>query len=201
VKVLLATANSGKIGELKAVLAPLGGELIGLGSLATSMDIETGATFEENALIKARYYHEASGMITIADDSGLEVEALGGAPGVRSARYGGTGASDAGRTARLLEALNQTPTGERAARFRCAAAIVWDAGERVFSGSVEGVILTEPRGAGGFGYDPVFFYPPLGKTFAELDREQKWEISHRGIAFRRLTGWLVDAELLVDTGG
>src|SRR5262249_13653816 len=125
----------------------------------------------------------------IADDSGLEVEELGGAPGLYSARYGGPGATDADRIARLLEEMNEVPSERRRARFICAAAFVWEGGERVFLDEARGVILEQARGADGFGYDPVFFYAPLGKTFAELTPIEKAAVSHRGRAFRQLANW------------
>ncbi|HXG63673.1 MAG TPA: RdgB/HAM1 family non-canonical purine NTP pyrophosphatase [Blastocatellia bacterium] len=189
-RVLLATTNKGKVAELERLLDGQGLELSGLGSLATDEEIETGATYAENALLKARHYHAQTGMPTIADDSGLEVDALGGAPGVYSARYGGPGATDADRIAKLLGELRGAPAEERGARFVCAAAIVWDGGERVFVEEARGTILEQARGEGGFGYDPVFYYPPLGRTFAELDPDEKAEVSHRGRAFRRLAAWL-----------
>lgn len=129
-------------------------------------------------------------MRAIADDSGLEVDALGGAPGVRSARYGGPGLDDAGRVARLLDALRDVPDDRRTARFRCVIALVErDGRERIAEGVVEGVIVSAPRGTAGFGYDPVFLYPPLGRTFAELTEQEKARASHRGravAALRRL---------------
>lgn len=144
---------------------------------------ETEATYRGNALLKARAGAAQSGALTLADDSGLEVAALGGAPGVHSARFGGPGLDDAGRCARLLEALNGVPGARRTARFRCVIAIVEPGGrEDVVEGAAEGVILDAPRGAGGFGYDPLFLYPPLGRTFAELTVEEKSRVSHRGRA-------------------
>jgi XTP/dITP diphosphohydrolase len=199
-RVLLATTNPGKIEELSRGLSQYGLEISGLEKLA-SEDLETGSTFEENALLKARYYHRQTGLVTMADDSGLEVEALGGAPGVRSARYAGPDATDQQRTRYLLEQMKEIAAGRRDARFVCSAALAWEGGERVFTGTAEGLILTEPRGSGGFGYDPVFFYPPLGKTFAELSVEEKWQVSHRGQAFRLLASWLASHSSLVDTTG
>ena len=195
-RVLLATTNKGKILELKRILDGKGIELVGLDDSATTEEIETGSTFAENALLKARHYHRHSGLPTIADDSGLEVEALGGKPGVASARYGGPGATDAERTARLLAAMKDVTTEDRVARFVCAAAIVWGGGEQVFIEEAKGVVLKEPRGQNGFGYDPVFFYEPLGKTFAELTPEEKSGVSHRGRAFHRLAIWLNESGLL-----
>jgi len=195
-QVLLATTNPGKITELRQILIEQGIEIIGLRGLTAPEDIETGSTFAENALLKARYYHHRSGLPAIADDSGLEVEAIGGQPGIYSARYGGPGATDAQRTAKLLAELKNVQGENRSARFVCAAAFVWTGGEQIFQDEARGVILDEPRGSSGFGYDPVFFYPPLGKTFAELAMEEKARVSHRGRAFRRLAVWLKDSGLL-----
>ena len=199
-RVLLATTNKGKVLELKRILGERGIEIVDLDVSATTEEIEVGSTFAENALLKARYYHRHSGLPTIADDSGLEVEALGGAPGIASARYGGAGATDAERTAKLLAELKDVPPENRAARFVCAAAIAWSGGEQVFTEKVRGVVLSEPRGRDGFGYDPVFYYDPLGKTFAELTPAEKSEVSHRGRAFYRLAGWLDESGLLEAAG-
>jgi XTP/dITP diphosphohydrolase len=186
---LLATTNKGKRAELTSMLAGLEVDLVCLSDSSSTEEVETGSTFEENSLLKARHHHRESGLPTIADDSGLEVFALDGAPGIHSARYGGH-RSDSSRIVRLLTELRGVPQEERGARFVCAAAIVWDGGERVVTGEVRGRILNEPAGKGGFGYDPVFFYEPLGRTFAELTFEQKADVSHRGLAFRALSGWL-----------
>jgi XTP/dITP diphosphohydrolase len=192
-RLLLATTNTGKIEELQKILARDGIEIVGLSSSERTEEIETGSTFADNALLKARYFHKLTGLPTIADDSGLEVIALGGRPGVYSARYGGSTASDEERIQRLLEELKDTEQEGRAAQFVCVAAIVWAHGERVFEAEVRGRIANEPRGQGGFGYDPVFFYEPAGRTFAELTADEKSEVSHRGLAFRRLGQWLRDS--------
>ena len=131
---LLATTNEGKIIELRRILSEQGIDLVGLDVSASTEEIETGATFAENALLKARHYYQTSGLPTIADDSGLEVEALGGAPGVRSARWAGPTASDAERVVKLLDELKDVPPGNRAARFVCAAAVVWQGGEQSIQG-------------------------------------------------------------------
>ena len=199
-RILLATTNPGKIIELERILGSHAIEIMGLGPLAAPEEIETGSTFAENALLKARYFHHRSGLPTIADDSGLEVEALAGAPGIYSARYAGPGATDGERIKKLLDELKSVPMERRAARFVCAAAIAWAEGEQVFEDEARGFVLTEPQGAGGFGYDPVFYYPQLGKSFAELTWEEKADVSHRGRAFKKLTGWLKDSGLL-DTPG
>jgi XTP/dITP diphosphohydrolase len=195
-KLLLATTNRGKISELKGILGGQQIELIGLEAADSTEEIETGATFVENALLKARHYHARTGLPTIADDSGLEVFALDGRPGVASARYAGPDASDADRIKKLLGELNGVSDERREARFVCAAALVWDGGEQVFEDEARGVILRARRGAGGFGYDPIFLYEPRGKTFAELSESEKAEISHRGRAFRRLAAWLKAARVL-----
>jgi XTP/dITP diphosphohydrolase len=195
-RLLLATTNEGKIIELRRILGEQGIDLVGLDSSASTEEIETGETFAENALLKARHYYQVSRLPTIADDSGLEVEALGGAPGVRSARYAGPTASDAERIIKLLDELKDVPPESRAARFVCAAAVVWDGGERVFEDEARGIVLDKPRGSNGFGYDPIFYYEPLGKTFAELTGSEKAEVSHRGRAFGQLARWLKESGTL-----
>jgi XTP/dITP diphosphohydrolase len=146
---------------------------------------ETGATYDENALIKARAAMRATGATALADDSGIEVDALGGGPGLHSARWGGSELDDAGRNALLLERLRGLPAERRTARYRCVIAVVEPGGrERVVEGSVAGQITEAPRGTGGFGYDPLFFYPPFGRTFGEVSAEVKHRVSHRGVAAR-----------------
>jgi XTP/dITP diphosphohydrolase len=199
-RLVVATTNRGKLLELQQILGGRGVEVGGLIESAPEEEIETGSTFEENALLKARYYHSMTGMPTVADDSGLEVFALGGAPGVYSSRYAGPAATDADRVAKLLDEMRGVPADRRGARFVCAAAMVWPGGERVFMGEAQGVILDSPRGEGGFGYDPVFYYAPLGKTFAELTAGEKARVSHRGLALARLSRWLEESGLL-DTAG
>ena len=196
VRILAATTNQGKIAELRQIMGEQLVEVIGLIDSATTEEIETGSTFEENALLKARHYQRVSKRATIADDSGLEVEALGGAPGVYSARYAGYGSGDAGRIERLLDEMKGIEYQHRRARFTCAAAVVWEGGEKVIVDHVDGLILESGRGGNGFGYDPVFFYEPLGKTFAELTQSEKAEVSHRGRAFRRLAAWLRNSGVL-----
>jgi XTP/dITP diphosphohydrolase len=198
---LLATTNPGKLRELNRILADAGLDVVSLdledlGQSQTGEDIETGSTFAENALLKARYYHRLSGLPTIGDDSGLEVDALSGGPGIYSARYAGPGASDRDRVDKLLRELRTVEPARRGARFVCAAAIVWGGGERVFVDEARGRLLDGPRGGGGFGYDPIFYHEPLGKTFAELTGEEKRVVGHRGRAFRQLTGWLTESRLL-----
>jgi XTP/dITP diphosphohydrolase len=199
-RILLATTNKGKILELRQILNEQGIDIVGLNDSDSTEEIETGSTFAENALLKARHYNHLSGLPTIADDSGLEVEALQGAPGIHSARYAGPEASDATRVLKLLDEMKGLAPENRAARFVCAAAIVWSgdeqasgeqtSGERVFMDEARGTIMDSPRGSNGFGYDPIFYYEPAGKTFAELTPSEKAEVSHRGRAFRQLAGWL-----------
>jgi XTP/dITP diphosphohydrolase len=152
---------------------------------------ETGSTFLENAVLKARHYARRSGLLTVADDSGLAVDALGGGPGLHSSRFGGEGASDAERNRLLLEKLRGVPRERRTARFTSAVAVARGR-EILFQAeeSVEGLIAEAPRGANGFGYDPLFFYAPFGKTFGEVPRDEKDRVSHRGKAFARLRAFL-----------
>jgi XTP/dITP diphosphohydrolase len=152
---------------------------------------ETGSTFIENAAQKARHYAARSGLLTVADDSGLSVDALDGGPGLFSSRFGGEGASDAERNRLLIEKLTGVPREKRGARFTSAVAVSRD-NEILFEteASVEGLIAEEPRGANGFGYDPLFFYPPFGCTFGEVPQEQKDRVSHRGQSFARLRNFL-----------
>ncbi len=184
-RLFCATSNPGKAREF----ALAAGEGIVIQPLpdfgAIPPCVEDGATFAENALIKARHYGAHAAGLLFADDSGLEVEALGGAPGVYSARFSGPGATDASNNRLLLEKLRGVE--DRRARFVCAIAVV-DNGQPagVFSGSVEGVILDEPLGAGGFGYDPLFYYAPFGCTFGEVEGERKFAVSHRGQALRAM---------------
>lgn len=189
-RLLLATTNPGKIRELKKILGDEGFELTGLGEWETQEELETGSTFAENALLKARYYYRVSGMPTIADDSGLAVDALNGAPGVYSARFAGANATDEERNRKLLEEMKEVADEKRGAEFVCVAALVWEGGEKIFTGTARGRLTREPRGAGGFGYDPLFFYEPFGKTFAELTHQEKTAVSHRGKAFQQLAEWI-----------
>lgn len=195
-RILLATTNTGKLAELRQILGEQRIVVVGLSDSASTEEIETGSTFAENALLKARHFHSVSGAPTIADDSGLEVDALGGAPGIYSARYAGVDSGDGDRVAKLLDEMKDVPDQHRRARFICAAAFVWEGGEKVFLGEVHGVILETPRGSNGFGYDPIFFYQPLGKSFAQLAASEKSHVSHRGQAFRRLAAWLGESGVL-----
>jgi XTP/dITP diphosphohydrolase len=193
-RIVLATTNRGKLREIAHLLEGVRADFATMDEAGFAGEIEEhGATFEENALIKARAVHSALGGIVIADDSGLAVDALGGRPGVRSARYGGEGSDDGGRIDRLLAELADVPEGDRTARFVTVAAAVWDGGEATATGTCEGVIGFERRGAGGFGYDPVFLFPDTGKTMAELDVRTKNGVSARGRAFRELLEKLRDS--------
>jgi XTP/dITP diphosphohydrolase len=181
---LIATSNPDKVNELGAMLRGLPCRLIGLTDLPRALPPveETGATFTENALLKAEHYHTLTRIVALADDSGLAVDALGGAPGVLSARYGGPGATSAEQIAKLLAEMRDVPEEARTARFICSLALVGDGFRQTFEGRCEGIITRAPRGTGGFGYDPIFFDPELGSTFAELTREEKAARSHRGRA-------------------
>lgn len=184
-KLLIATYNRGKARELASLLGDVPFAITTPPEEGLDLQVEeTGATFEENAVLKARAFARASGLLTLADDSGLEVEALGGEPGVLSSRYAGPGATDEERVQYLLRRLEGVPPEGRRARFRCVIAIARPSGEvEAFQGQVEGSIALEPRGEGGFGYDPVFLLPQ-GRTMAELSPEEKNRISHRGQAAR-----------------
>ena len=181
---LLATTNRHKLDEFYAIFSDLPLALHSLREVSIDADVEeTGRTFAENAALKARFYAEASGMLCLADDSGLEIDALGGAPGVYSARFAGRETSYEERFRLILEQMPGLAGEQRRARFRCAIALARPGGQwRVVEASIEGVIADHPRGERGFGYDPIFLLPELGKTFAELTPEQKNRISHRGRA-------------------
>jgi len=191
---VLATLNPAKGRELLALLGAVPFEIRLLADVpGARLPEETGATYADNALAKARTAAELTGALALGDDSGLEVDALDGAPGLYTARFGGPGLDDQGRRELLLERLRGVPPARRTARFRCVIALAGPArAEKVVEGVAEGVIAEAPRGSGGFGYDPVFFYPPLGRTFAELSDEEKARVSHRGLALaaarRLLTG-------------
>jgi len=184
-KLLIATGNAGKLSEYRAILAGLPVDLVAPADLALDIDVaEDGGTFAANAKLKARAYADATGLPVLADDSGLEVDALGGLPGVHSARYAGEGATDADRRRKLLVAMKDVPDVQRAARFRCVIALYWGGRFHIVEGSVEGAIGPQERGSGGFGYDSLFEVPGTGKTMAELTAEEKNAISHRGRAAR-----------------
>jgi XTP/dITP diphosphohydrolase len=193
-RIVLATRNRHKLIELRRMLEPLGVDLVGLDDVAPEVGdlVEDGETFAENARSKARQAAAITGLPALADDSGLEVDALGGAPGVRSARFAGGHGDARANTALLLERLEGVPDAGRTARFRCVIALVDPAidGEPLFEGACEGRIAHAERGRGGFGYDPVFFLPDRGVTVAELDDREKDAISHRGQAVARLASYL-----------
>jgi XTP/dITP diphosphohydrolase len=192
-KLVLATANAGKQRELDALLAPLGFETMLQSALGIDSIAETGATFEANALLKARHAASRARLPALADDSGLEVDALDGRPGVWSARYAGAAASDADNNARLLSELADIPPERRAARYRCVLVLVRTAGDTaplIASGRWEGRIATRPAGSGGFGYDPLFVPEGHDATAAELPAERKNALSHRARALAALLAQL-----------
>jgi XTP/dITP diphosphohydrolase len=192
VRLLLATTNPHKVREIRGLLRDSPVELVALSDLRPLPEPEeSGSTFQENARLKALYYSAEYKMDTVAEDSGLVVDALGGEPGVRSARYVRPDASYAERFADIQRRLAARPNAPRTARFVCALVVV-RGGEVAFetTGTVEGEICDTPRGSGGFGYDPIFFYPPYGCTFGEVDDEKKLAVAHRGHAFRNLADWL-----------
>lgn len=183
---VLATANPGKLREFRHLLAGLPLRIVGLADVGLAPPPETGASFAENAALKARAAALGSGLPALADDSGLEVEALGGAPGVHSARYAGEGADDEANRRRLSRELATVPERERAGRFRCALALARPDGDvEVVEGRCEGIMVAEPRGTGGFGYDPLFLLPERGLTMAELSPAEKNAVSHRARAVER----------------
>jgi len=191
VRLLVATTNRDKVREIRQLLDGISYEIVTLDEWpGVDAPEETDRTFEDNARAKALYYAAATGELTVAEDSGLEIDALAGAPGVESARYGGAYLTYPQKFALIYDALRQTETIDRSARFVCAVALV-RAGRVLFEtrGTVEGRIAPEPRGTGGFGYDPIFFYPPYGETLAEA-HDRKAAVSHRGEAFRALRRFL-----------
>ena len=189
---LVATTNPGKLREIQWLMAGVAVRLAGLADLAPIEEPEeTGTTFEENARLKARYYSARSGLWTVAEDSGLVIDALGGEPGVRSARYLRADATYPERFADIYRRLDSQHNAPRRARFVAALASVED-GRITYetTGVVEGTIAEQPRGSGGFGYDPIFFYPPYGRTLAEVTEPEKIAVAHRGVAFRRFAEWI-----------
>jgi XTP/dITP diphosphohydrolase len=192
-RILLATRNSGKVREIREMTAGRDIEWLSLtDSPSLPEPAENGATFAENARDKAIYYAGHTALPALAEDSGLEVDALAGAPGVYSARFSGEPRDDARNNQKLLELLSGKPAPQRTARFISAMALADATGQIHLeaSGSVEGWIVEEPRGSGGFGYDPLFFVPELGRTSAELSPAEKNRISHRGVALRQILGLL-----------
>jgi XTP/dITP diphosphohydrolase len=188
-RLVVASANSGKLREFRSLFEGLPFGLTGLAELALPSPVESGSSFLENATLKARHAANLSGCAAVADDSGLEVDALGGAPGLFSARYAGAGAGDAENNAKLLRELGGLALEERRARYRCVLVLMTgpqDAAPLVTEGVWEGFILDTPRGQGGFGYDPYFWLPSLKLTAAELDLAVKNRHSHRGMAMRAM---------------
>ncbi len=188
-RLVIASNNPGKLREFRDLLAPLGIEPVAQRELGVGEAEEPAVTFVENAILKARHAAAATGLAALADDSGLAVDALGGAPGVRSARYAGDNASDQDNIDALLTALAGVPEGQRQAQYHCVLVYLRHAEDPtplICHGRWHGEILTAPRGEGGFGYDPVFWIPELALSVAELPREQKSQLSHRGRALRSL---------------
>jgi XTP/dITP diphosphohydrolase len=193
-RVVLATGNVGKLREMSALLAPLGFELVTQNDLGIESAHETGTTFLENALIKARHAALKAKLPAISDDSGIEVDALDGRPGVYSARFAGENASDQDNLRKLLTELHDVPAEFRQERYHCVIVFVRDAGDRdpvVAHGTWEGLVGTEPRGTGGFGYDPIFVPAGMHNTAAQLAPDKKNELSHRAQALRALVAELV----------
>ena len=189
---LVATTNPGKLREIRALMSDAPVHLIGLSDIPPIAEPEeTGSTFEENARLKATYYAAQSGLWTVAEDSGLVVDALGGEPGVFSARFLRPDASYGERFAEIFRRLNAQPNQSRTARFVAALASA-DRDHVVYetTGVVEGEIADATKGSGGFGYDPIFFYPPYGSTLAEVSEPEKIAVAHRGVAFRKFSEWL-----------
>ncbi len=205
-RLLIATTNQDKVREIRQILGDLPVDLLTLQDIGPVAEPEeTGETFAENARLKAVYYDRAArGMatlqarpfFTVAEDSGLVIDALGGEPGVRSARFVREDATYPERFAEIRRRLANVPDAGRGARFVCAITVVAN-GDVVFetTGTVEGEVIDHPRGSGGFGYDPIFYYPPFGQTLAETDSSAKLAVAHRGVAFRRLAIWLGEGKM------
>ena len=187
-KMLVASNNKGKLREFNSILGELGIECVSMADVGIDIEVEeTGTTFLENARIKAEEIYKIAKIPTVSDDSGLEVDYLGGEPGVYSARYSGEHGNDEKNNQKLLENLEGIPFDKRTGRFRSVVYLVLDEHTHLYAnGTAEGIILTEAKGENGFGYDPLFFSPTLGKTFAEASAKEKNDISHRGNAIREL---------------
>jgi XTP/dITP diphosphohydrolase len=188
-RVVLASSNTGKLLELASLLAPFGFDLVAQNTLGIDTPPETGETFAANALLKARHAAAATNLPALADDSGIEVDALGGRPGIYSARYAGEGASDQDNLRKMLAELHGEPAEMRTARYQCVIAFVSTSADPepiLATGTWEGTLISEPRGLGGFGYDPIFVPRGFDRTAAELDPAEKNSLSHRGQALRAL---------------
>lgn len=199
---VLATGNAGKVKELADVLAPFGIALSPQSKFEVSSVAETGLTFVENAIIKARHAAQETGLPAIADDSGLAVDALSGAPGIYSARYAGENASDIDNIEKLLEALSETPREQRGAQFHCCLVFMRSADDPtplIAQGIWRGEILSQPTGSDGFGYDPVFWLPELQRSAAQLGKTEKHQHSHRGKAIELLLPQMITAGVLVES--
>lgn len=191
-RLLVATQNPGKLREIRHILAGVPVEIVSLDAFpGVAPPVEAGCTFAENARAKALYYADVCGMIAVAEDSGLEIDALGGDPGVHSARFGGVVGAYPRKFEIIYSRLRERQSSDSPARFVCALAVAHDR-HILFEarGIIEGRIADSPRGSGGFGYDPIFFYPPFGRTLAEVSEEDKARVSHRGHAFRQLRTFL-----------
>ncbi len=198
---VIGTKNAKKLAEMQALLETGGVEVVSVAETCPEAESpeETGTTFDANARLKALYFARKAGMICVADDSGLEVDALDGAPGVWSSRYAGEDGNDRMNNLKLLEELDGVPESSRGAQFRCVIAVA--SPDRVYlttEAEVRGVILEAPRGEGGFGYDPLFHYPEWDKTFAEVPPEKKAEVSHRGQALAKLSTQLAGVLTIID---
>lgn len=187
-RLIFATGNEGKMKEVREILADTGYEILSMKEAGIDLEIvENGTTFEENAIIKAKAVMEASGELTLADDSGLEIDAFGGEPGIYSARYLGEATSYVEKNQVILDRMGDIPEEKRSARFVCAIAAAFPNGQtRTTRGTMEGIIGYEAKGGNGFGYDPIFYLPELGKYSAQLSSEEKNKLSHRGEALRKM---------------
>jgi len=194
-RIVLATRNGDKVREILKIIQNPEYDFVSLLDFEHIPDIiESGNTLKENAFIKARTAYRYTGLPCIADDTGLEVDALDGAPGVHSSRFAGENCEYRDNNEKLLRLMQDVPDEKRTARFRCVVALVHDQGEHWTEGICEGKILIAYRGQGGFGYDPLFFIPRFGKTFAELELDIKNQISHRGQAFRKMAEYIEQAK-------
>jgi len=191
-KILIATRNQGKVREILDLVRDLHVDFLSLTDVGPVPEVEEDRpTFEENARKKARVIADFTGIVTLADDSGLCIDALNGRPGVKSARYAGESASDAEKCARVLHEMTNVPDALRTARFICVLALAFPNSETIlFKAACEGRITHEPLGSQGFGYDPIFYFEPAGSTFAQMDRQAKNEVSHRGQALRQFAAYL-----------